>query len=122
MSPEEESEFRELLLTERDRVVSEITSMRKAEANTKLPAGAEAAERANMEVERGFEHRHRLDDEHLIEKIDLALERLENGSYEFCAECAELIGMERLRAKPSVSLCHVCQIKKENGATVEAVH
>jgi DnaK suppressor protein len=52
-------------------------------------------------------------DVNLLEKIDLALERLEAGTYEQCASCGETIPLERLMAKPSASLCVSCQAAKE---------
>ena len=51
----------------------------------------------------------------LLQKIDLALERLAAGSYDRCARCGGTIPLERLRAKPSVSLCVSCQEEKDAG-------
>ena len=48
-------------------------------------------------------------DVNLLEKIDYALERIEQGTYERCASCGEVIPKERLLAKPSASLCVTCQ-------------
>ena len=52
-------------------------------------------------------------DMNLIEKIDFALQRLEEGTYEKCASCGKDIPIERLMAKPSASLCVDCQAAKE---------
>ena len=53
------------------------------------------------------------DDGNLIDKIDLALERLEAGTYDVCAQCGGKIPLGRLEAKPSASLCVTCQAAKE---------
>jgi DnaK suppressor protein len=53
------------------------------------------------------------DDGNLLEKIDLALERLEDGTYQVCANCGGRIPIARLEAKPSASLCVPCQSAKE---------
>lgn len=53
------------------------------------------------------------DDLNLLRKVDFALERLENGTYESCANCGAPIGKDRLAAKPSVSLCLACQRIKD---------
>lgn len=50
----------------------------------------------------------------LLEKVGLALDRLEEGVYEQCAGCGGTIPIERLRAKPTVSLCVPCQERKES--------
>ena len=55
-------------------------------------------------------------DDQLVRKINLALSRIEEGSYGRCSECEEEIAIERLEAKPSVSLCTACQHKKEQQA------
>ena len=49
----------------------------------------------------------------LLEKIDLALKRIADGSYGFCLACSDEIPTERMLAKPSVSLCLSCQEEKE---------
>jgi len=49
----------------------------------------------------------------LLDKIDLALSRIENGSYGICDSCGGEIPLERLEAKPSVSLCRDCQTEHE---------
>lgn len=49
----------------------------------------------------------------LLEKIDLALTRIGNGSYGICTSCGGEIPLDRLEAKPSVSLCLDCQTMHE---------
>lgn len=53
------------------------------------------------------------DDRNLLKKIDFALQRLDAGTYEQCANCGKPIPLERLLAKPSVSLCLACQEEKD---------
>ena len=55
------------------------------------------------------------DDQNLLEKIDLALKRIEGGDYGNCENCRVQIPVARLLAKPSVSLCVSCQEKKDAG-------
>jgi DnaK suppressor protein len=52
-------------------------------------------------------------EEHLLEKISTALERIVAGTYGQCAGCGGTIPLARLEAKPSVSLCLDCQSMKE---------
>jgi len=49
----------------------------------------------------------------LAGKIQRALERIEDGSYGICEGCGQPIPPERLRVKPSVTLCVPCQEAKE---------
>ena len=52
-------------------------------------------------------------DENLLEKIEFALARIDEGTYGACVDCGSDIPLERLEAKPAVSLCTGCQEKKE---------
>jgi len=49
----------------------------------------------------------------LISKIDQALQRIKGGTYGFCAETAEPIGLKRLMARPIAELCIAAQEKHE---------
>ena len=61
-------------------------------------------DRATEEIERSFELRTRDRERKLIAKIDEALIRIENGSYGFCEETGEPIGIKRLEARPVATL------------------
>lgn len=46
-----------------------------------------------------------------IEKLDLALKRIENGTYGVCFKCKKDIGTERLEAVPIATMCVECKNK-----------
>ena len=50
---------------------------------------------------------------HLIEKIEAALERLEEGEYFYCTSCGGFIGLKRLEARPETTLCIRCKERQE---------
>ena len=56
----------------------------------------------------------------LISKIDAALNRIKNGTYGFCEETAEPIGLKRLMARPVATLCIAAQEKHEKDEKVYA--
>ena len=56
----------------------------------------------------------------LISKIDKALIRIKDGTYGFCAETAEPIGLKRLMARPVAELCIAAQEKHEKDEKVYA--
>ena len=115
MTADQKDQIHQQLLRDRAEIVGEIDSLREKDLSTKLSTGADLAERAELEAERSVEHQLSMDDANLLAKIDLALQRLENGTYQQCLNCDAAIPMERLLAKPSVSLCIGCQTKKEAG-------
>ncbi|WP_199883883.1 TraR/DksA C4-type zinc finger protein [Anaerosinus massiliensis] len=49
----------------------------------------------------------------LLEKLEVALKKIEDGSYGICSHCGEAIDRERLEAVPSAALCLPCQEKED---------
>ena len=56
----------------------------------------------------------------LISKIDSALKRIQDGTYGFCEETGEPIGLKRLIARPVATLCIAAQEKHEKEEKVYA--
>jgi DnaK suppressor protein len=56
----------------------------------------------------------------LISKIDKALLKIKDGTYGFCAETAEPIGLKRLMARPIAELCISAQEKHEKEEKIYA--
>ena len=56
----------------------------------------------------------------LISKIDAALKKIENGTYGFCEETGEPIGLKRLIARPIATLCIAAQEKHEREEKIYA--
>ena len=77
-----------------------LTNMQKEE-NTAKP---DITDRASEEIERSFELRTRDRERKLINKIEAALRRIEEGSYGYCEETGESIGIKRLEARPVATL------------------
>lgn len=70
-------------------------------------------DRATVEVETTFELRTRDRYRKLLEKIENALERVEDGSYGYCEDTGEPIGINRLEARPVATLCIEAQERHE---------
>ena len=71
------------------------------------------ADRASSETDRALELRTRDRQRKLISKIDEALRRIEDGSYGFCEETGEPIGVARLEARPIATLSLEAQERHE---------
>ena len=67
-------------------------------------AKADITDRASEEIDRSFELRTRDRERKLINKINSALQRIEDGSYGYCEETGEPIGLKRLEARPVATL------------------
>ena len=70
-------------------------------------------DRATQESEFGLELRTRDRERKLLRKIDSALARLDDGTYGFCDETGEEIGLKRLEARPVATLCLEAQERRE---------
>ena len=66
-------------------------------------------DRATQESEFAMELRARDRERKLIKKIDESLNNLENGEYGYCEQCGVEIGVQRLEARPTASLCIDCK-------------
>lgn len=80
---------------------------------------ADITDRASVETDRALELRTRDRARKLISKIDQALLRIEKGSYGFCEETDEPIGLKRLEARPIATLSIEAQERHER---MERVH
>src|SRR3984885_10314163 len=74
---------------------------------------ADVADRASSETDRSLELRTRDRQRKLISKIDEALRRIEDGSYGYCEETGEPIGVARLEARPIATLSLEAQERHE---------
>ncbi|MFZ8953261.1 MAG: RNA polymerase-binding protein DksA [Gammaproteobacteria bacterium] len=71
-------------------------------------------DRATQESEFGLELRTRDRERKLLRKIDSALDRISNGSYGYCEDTGEEIGIRRLEARPVATLCLEAQERREH--------
>ena len=99
------SSWKQDLMLEVDRTVSH---MKDEAANFPDPN-----DRATQEEEFSLELRTRDRERKLIRKIDEALARIEDGSYGYCLETGEQIGVKRLEARPVATLSIEAQERRE---------
>lgn len=78
----------------------------------------DAADRASLESEKTLELRTRDRARKLISKIDKALRKIEDGTYGYCEETMEPIGIERLKARPIATLSVEAQEKHEKAEKI----
>jgi len=74
---------------------------------------ADPNDRATQEEEFSLELRARDRERKLIEKIDFALKQLDEKEYGFCESCGIEIGIRRLEARPTATLCIDCKTLDE---------
>jgi DnaK suppressor protein len=74
---------------------------------------ADPADRATQEEEFSLELRTRDRERKLIKKIDESLNLIETGEYGYCEACGIEIGIRRLEARPTATLCIDCKTLQE---------
>ncbi|MFQ5668125.1 MAG: RNA polymerase-binding protein DksA [Candidatus Binatia bacterium] len=96
---------RQELLAEAERTVGGMT-----DSKENFP---DPTDRASLESDRNALLRIRDRERKLINKIDDALKRIDEGSYGLCESCQGPIGLDRLKARPVTTLCIDCKSDQE---------
>jgi DnaK suppressor protein len=112
MSPVQQEYFRQKLLRWRAELLAESseTLYHLKEESLSEP---DITDRATLETDRFTELRTRDRERKLISKIDSALQRIELGTYGYCEETDEPIGVRRLEARPIATLSLEAQERHE---------
>jgi DnaK suppressor protein len=78
-----------------------------------LTSYADPNDRASQESDMALELRNRDRERKLIKKIDETIRNIESQDYGYCAGCGEEIGLKRLEARPTATLCIDCKTLDE---------
>lgn len=112
MNEEQLEHFKDILLSWKRELMNEVDRtlhhMQDEAANFPDPN-----DRATQESEFGLELRTRDRERKLLRKINSALARIDEGTYGYCEETGEEIGLKRLEARPVATLCVEAQERRE---------
>ena len=112
MNERQREYFRRLLIRWRESLLAGTNSTRAA-LEIAERAGPDFVDQAAYDTDRELELRTRDRERKLLKKIDEALARIEDGSYGYCAETGQPIGLARLEARPVATLCIAAQERHE---------
>jgi DnaK suppressor protein len=112
MSAGQEDHFRQILMAWKRSLMEEVdrTVHHMQDEATNFP---DPNDRATQESEFSLELRTRDRERKLIKKIDEAINRLDNHEYGYCDACGVEIGIRRLEARPTATLCIDCKTLDE---------
>jgi len=120
LSKDQLKQFRQLLITERAKLASEIRSITQNASKSPREASGDLsaytvhmADMAADTYERELSMNIVSSEQELLYQIDDALKRLDDGTFGTCQQCSQPILMSRLKAVPYASLCIACQRTKE---------
>ena len=112
MSDDQHIHFRHILIEWKKQLMQEVDRtvdhMKSDAANY-----ADPADRATQEEEFSLELRTRDRERKLIKKIDESLATIDTGDYGYCESCGIEIGIRRLEARPTATLCIDCKTLQE---------
>ena len=112
MNPEQVLHFRKIL-TDWKRLLMEEVDRTVHHMQDEASNFPDPNDRATQEEEFALELRTRDRERKLIRKIDEALQDLETGDYGYCEVCGIEIGIKRLEARPTATLCIDCKTLDE---------
>jgi len=112
MGPQQVEHFRELLLGWRKQLMEEVDRT-VHHMQDDAATFADPNDRATQEEEFALELRTRDRERKLIKKIDESLAALKTGDYGYCEACGVEIGIQRLEARPTATLCIDCKTLDE---------
>jgi len=96
--------FRQILANWKDELLKESSQTLNNLQNDVNSAKPDLTDRASDEIDRTFELRTRDRERKLINKIEAAIKRIEDGTYGYCEETGEPISLKRLQARPVATL------------------
>lgn len=112
MNEKQEAHFTHILTSWRDQLMNEVDRtvdhMKDDASNFPDPN-----DRASQETEFSIELRTRDRERKLLKKINQTLDMISDHEYGFCETCGADIGIQRLEARPTASLCIECKTLQE---------
>lgn len=112
MNSKQNTHFRKILQTLKEELLGDVERTVHT-MQDEATVFADPNDRASQESDIALELRNRDRERKLIKKIDEALERIENGEYGYCDSCGVEIGLKRLEARPTATLCIDCKTLEE---------
>jgi DnaK suppressor protein len=112
MSAKQLAHFRNILETLKSEMVQDIERTVHT-MQDEATVFADPNDRASQETDIALELRNRDRERKLIKKIDETLGSINEGDYGFCNKCGVEIGIKRLEARPTATLCIDCKELEE---------
>jgi len=113
-------EFKQLLLKKREHLLSEAKRTLETDMVISSDERMDEVDQASSEYMQAFSFRLRGRERFLMSKIEIALQKIDDGTYGLCEECDEQISLKRLRARPEAQLCIQCKEAQEKEEAVYA--
>ena len=104
--------FRQKLIAWREELLEDSDDTR-LHLTESASSDSDFVDRAAKDLDQAIELRTRDRERKLLKKIEEALQRIKAGTYGFCSETGDPIGVRRLEARPIATLCLAAQERHE---------
>jgi DnaK suppressor protein len=106
--------FKDLLIEEKRKITRHLEDLSdSAESELEIGSG-DSVDIASLEISQASLQKIGKREAYLLKKIDLALRKIEDGTFGECESCGEPVGVARLMARPVAQLCIDCKTEQEN--------
>jgi len=112
MSPQQLAYFKAMLMAVKREMLEDIERTVHT-MQDEATVFADPNDRASQESDIALELRNRDRERKLIKKIDESIARIDAGDYGYCVSCGVEIGLQRLEARPTATLCIDCKELEE---------
>ncbi len=105
--------FKKVLIARRDQLQGKAQKALAGDIHLDPDDFPDEIDTASSEINLSFAGRLRERERGLLNKINAALDKIEDGIYGECSVCGEEIGIKRLQARPVAELCIDCKAEQE---------
>ncbi len=106
--------IRQILEAQRTQILREAGRVVESGINSSAELFPDPTDMATREELEAFSLRLKEREKNLLRKIDMALDRIEDGCFGICEACSQPIEERRLMARPVTTLCIACKTEQEN--------
>lgn len=107
-------QLKSLLIEEKRKITRHLEDLSDS-AESELDTGVgDSVDIASLEISQASLQKIGKREAYLLKKIELALHKIEDGTFGECESCGEPIGVARLMARPVAQLCIDCKTEQEN--------
>ena len=113
MKKKDAEKFRKLLLLERQQIMQHLHRLEGDSESELDQTGGDSIDLAAMEINQNAIHKMGSREKKLLQKIELALAKVDAGEFGVCEQCGEDIALGRLEARPVTQYCIDCKTEQE---------
>ena len=113
MRKTDQKRFQKILQGNRAELTRNVRRAMTGDMNFNPDDSADEIDSASSDSNLSFIGRLRERETVLLQKIELALEKIDEGTFGTCVACGEDIGLNRLKARPVAELCIDCKSQQE---------